>query len=225
MKSTTGTRACSRHRSTARRTSATVCPRRSFRRTASLPDWAPKWSLVLERYLRNKGERLGADKFRADLARERTKEDLVPARPEQVLDLVPPRMESVRTVGKRIGRDEPRLPVPVREPGNPFYRPVPHAVAEDLGCLAVPAGMRAPPGDLDIAFHLRECRIAIGQDARRYPAGNNLPSSPPGSCLPRHRGGPRGVVAGYIPLPRRLHSPHTRPHHAGRLLHGGHRQW
>lgn len=106
-------------------------------------------------------ERLGADKFRAHLAWERAEIDLVPEGFEEMLNLVPAGMDPVGPVRKRVGRDEPGLPVPVRVPGNLIDGAVPHAVAEDLRGLAVAAGERAAPGDLDIAFHAGKCRVRV----------------------------------------------------------------
>src|SRR5512145_1875350 len=86
--------------------------------------------------LRYERKRFVADKFRADLARERAKEDLVPAGSEQVLYLVPAGVYAIRSIGKCIGREETRLFMTVGKPGNFANRTVPHAMAEDLRGLA-----------------------------------------------------------------------------------------
>jgi hypothetical protein len=52
---------------------------------------------------RDESERLVADELRADLARERTKKDLVPASREQVFNFIPAGVAPVRSIGKRIG--------------------------------------------------------------------------------------------------------------------------
>ena len=56
-----------------------------------------------------------------------------------MLNLLPPGMDPVRAIGKGIGRDKPYLRMAVGPPGNLVNRTVPHAVAEDLRGLTVPA--------------------------------------------------------------------------------------
>ena len=167
-------------------------------------------------------ERLVADELRAHFARERAEIDLVPEGSEEVLNFVPPWMYPVRSVGKRIGGYEPGLPVPVRVPGNLIDGAVPHAVAEDLRGLAVAAGERAAPGDLDIALHPGKCRIGVevhagvgrfrmipGDDPRNFPVPRHFRD------LLRRRG------SVYSPSPTMTYRhipllPRGRPWHAAR---------
>src|SRR5512145_816928 len=93
------------------------------------------------------------DEFRPHFTGKCPKKDLAAALFQETLNLLPAGIHPIRPVSERIGRDKTKLLMPLAVPGDLIDRPVPHAVAEDLRCLAVPAGERTSPGDLYVSFH------------------------------------------------------------------------
>ena len=79
-------------------------------------------------------------------------------------------MDTIRAVSKRVGRHEPRVLVLVCVLSDCVNGTVPHAMPENMRCLAILTGKRAATADLYIPLPLEKCRICIEPDAgiRRF---------------------------------------------------------
>ena len=109
-------------------------------------------------------ERLLSDELRPDLAWEGAEVDVVRKRGKKRFEAPGTRAPSVRAIGKGVGGDEAGIPIPGCVSHNALHAPVPHDSSENARGLAVSAGERTPPRDLNVSFHPRKGGVGIEDD-------------------------------------------------------------